>query len=64
MENRIGENISVSLQADGKLILTIDTSKNIGLSKSGKMMGVANTSGFTAIPGTDLQLNLWLGKKV
>jgi hypothetical protein len=57
----IGQNILASEQ-DGMLILVIDTSKEMGLSSTGKMMGIASTSGFIPMPG-GLKGNLWLGKK-
>ena len=59
---RVGENVRF-LRQDGKLILVIDEGVEIGPSSSGKMMGVASTAGFTAIPG-GLKLNLYLGKKI
>ncbi len=58
---RVGENVKC-LKQDGKLILIIDEGQEIGLSSSGKMMGIASTGGFTAVPG-GLKLNLYLGKK-
>ena len=59
---KVGENIKFWLENDGVLTLVIDTKKEIGLSKSGKMMGIASTEGFTHLVN-DLKLNLWLGKK-
>lgn len=58
----IGENVLVLREA-GKLIIVVDESKTIGLSSSGKMMGVASTGGFTAAGG-ELKINLYIGKKV
>lgn len=57
----VGENIH-AVKVDGLLILVIDPSREIGLSKSGKMMGVASSGGFTKVLG-DLSLNLYVGKK-
>ena len=59
---RVGENVKC-LRQDGKLILVIDEGVEIGPSSSGKMMGIASTGGFAAIPG-GRKLNLYLGKKV
>lgn len=56
-----GQNIKATKQGT-LLILVIDTSTEIGLSTSGKMMGVASTGGFTAIPG-GLKGNIYIGKK-
>lgn len=58
---RAGENVNF-IRQDGKLILIIDEGQEIGPSSSGKMMGVASTGGFTAVPG-GMKLNLYLGKK-
>lgn len=58
---RVGENVRM-LRQDGRIILIIDEAAEIGPSSSGKMMGVASTGGFTAIPG-GCKLNLYLGKK-
>ena len=58
----IGENIAAIVQ-DDQLILVVDTKQEIGLSSSGKMMGIASTEGFTKMPG-NLKGNVWIGKKV
>ncbi len=58
----VGENIQAIFQ-DGLLILVIDTSKTIGVSTSGKMMGIASTGGFQALPG-GFKANMYIGKKV
>jgi hypothetical protein len=58
----LSQNLSATVQ-DGKLILVIDLSKNIGLSSSGKMIGIASTGGFQAVPGTPAKINLYVGKK-
>lgn len=42
---------------DNKLILTVPLSGGI-LSKSGKTLVVASTSGFIPVPDTDMQLSL------
>lgn len=56
-----GENILAGV-VDGKLVIVIDPSENIGPSSSGKMIGVASTGGFTALPG-GLKGNIYVGKK-
>lgn len=58
----VGENVLAVKQDDGKLILIIDAKETIGLSSTGKMMGIASTGGFQSIPG-GLKLNLYVGKK-
>lgn len=40
------------------LTLTLDITKDYGLSSSGKSVTVASTSGNVSIPGTDLKLGL------
>jgi hypothetical protein len=57
----VGENLLATIQ-DGKLILVIDTTQEIGLSSTGKMMGIASTGGFTALPG-GLKGNVYVGKR-
>lgn len=57
----VGENIHAARQGD-LLILVIDTTQEIGLSQSGKMMGLASTGGFAPLPG-GLKGNLYVGKK-
>ncbi len=57
----VGENIQAVLQ-DGFLYLVIDTSKTIGLSTSGKMMGIASTGRFQTLPG-GFKANMYIGKK-
>jgi len=56
-----GQNVKVAT-VDGKLVFVIDPTVDLGLSSTGKMRCIANTGGFTAIPG-NLKLNLYLGKK-
>lgn len=64
VEMEVGENIAVKVE--GKtLTLTIDLSKTIGESKSGKSMNIATTGGNVAIPGSNgavLGLNLYRKK--
>ena len=44
------------------IVIVIDPSVNLGPSSSGKMTGVANSSGFKEFPG-DLIGNLYIGRK-
>ena len=55
-----GDNIRADL-VGGKLIIVIDTEQEIGLSSTGKMMGVASTGGFIKLPG-GLKGNIYIGK--
>jgi len=57
----VGENIRVVKQ-DKYLILVIDTTVDLGLSSTGKMRAIGNSSGFTALPG-GLKGNIYIGKK-
>lgn len=57
----VGENISV-VEEGNYLILIVDLTKEIGLSSTGKMMGVASTAGFTFLSNT-LKGNVYIGKK-
>jgi len=57
----VGENLKIVKQ-DDLLIIVVDTTKEIGASSSGKMIGIASTGGFTAVPG-QLKMNLYLGRK-
>jgi hypothetical protein len=55
-------------QEGSELTLKIDLGKTVGPSSSGKMMGIANTGGFTQLAvdnprGKDVKLNLYLGEK-
>lgn len=57
----VGDNVKAAKQGD-LLVLVIDTSVEIGLSSSGKMMGHGSTAGFTQMPG-GLKGNVWIGRK-
>lgn len=57
----IGNNVKATLH-DELLILIIDPAQTIGLSSTGKMMGIASTNGFVMMPG-GLKGNLYIGKK-
>jgi hypothetical protein len=58
----VGDGLKVADQ-DGKLILVVDKSNDIGPSSSGKMTGIASTGGFATIPG-GLKVNVYIGKKI
>jgi hypothetical protein len=58
---QVGDNLQATVQ-DGKLILVIDTSMDLGPSSSGKMIGIASTGGFQAFP-SGLKGNVYIGKK-
>ena len=58
----VGENIHVAEEGN-YLILIVDLTKQIGLSSTGKMMGVASTAGF-AFLSDKLKGNVYIGKKV
>jgi len=62
----VGQNVQAKQEGD-TLLLAIDLSKTIGLSSSGKMMGIASTGGFTPLfatteRGKQIKLNLYLGE--
>jgi hypothetical protein len=57
----VGDNVLATVQ-DGKLILVMDTSVDLGPSSSGKMTGIASTGGFQGFPG-GLKGNVYIGKK-
>jgi len=61
----VGNNVSsIIIEDKHLLILVVDLHEETGLSNSGKMMGVANTGGFTKVPGTDLRINMYVGRKM
>lgn len=53
----VGANISVDVTGN-KAVITIDLSKRLGDSKSGKTVRVASTEGNKVIPGTEVVLGL------
>lgn len=56
------ENIDIKVVGNKKLTITVDLSKKLGLSKSGKSQVIATTQGNVTIPGTDdvkLGLNIY-----
>jgi hypothetical protein len=46
------KNIEAKVQGD-KLVITVDLSKNFGLSGSGKSVIIASTEGNVAVPGRE-----------
>lgn len=58
---KVGSNLSY-LQVGDTLVLLVDTTKTIGPSASGKMLGIASTEGFRVVE--NMKLNMYLGKKV
>lgn len=61
----LGDNISVT-QVEDKLIIVVDLKEEIGLSSTGKMMGIASSGGFTLVPLTypeKIKMNLYVGKR-
>ena len=51
------KNIKIEV-VDGKIIITIDSTADYGLSSSGKSRTVASTGGFIPVPGTNVKLNI------
>ena len=45
------QNVDMSVDAKGILTIKVDTKKRLGLSKSGKTIGIASTQGNQAVPG-------------
>ena len=59
----VGNDSNVKATVDGDyLILIVDTTKDLGLSSSGKMRAVGNTGGFQQMPN-GLRGNIYIGKK-
>ena len=58
----VGQNVNAGV-VDGRLVIVIDPNVNLGPSSTGKMIGVANTSGFAVFPG-NLKGNVYIGRKV
>ena len=62
----VANNVRITQEED-ILFIAVDLSRTLGLSKSGKMMGIGNTGGFQAIPVDNprrkvTKLNLYLGE--
>jgi len=55
-----GDNIKAGMIGP-LMVIVIDTEQEIGLSSTGKMMGVASTGGFIKLPG-GLKGNIYIGK--
>ena len=60
--SKIGSNIEM-VQQGNLLILVIDTSKELGMSKSGASMAIASTEGMMKLPEKKM-LNVWYGRKL
>ncbi len=60
--SEVGQNVMAGM-VDNRLVLVIDPKVNLGPSTSGKMTGVANTSGFALFP-SGLKGNVYIGRKV
>lgn len=65
----VGQNVN-AVQKGSTLILVIDLDKTIGLSKSGKMMGIGSTGGFAPVAHVAksprdkaVSINVWVGEK-
>ena len=56
------ENVEMEIR-DGKLIITVDMSQELGLSKSQKSMKIATTGGNVKIPHTDAVIGLNVYRK-
>lgn len=56
---QVGQNVMAAKSEDGKLVLIIDLSVDLGLSGSGKSRMIATTSGNVAIGLAKLGLNLY-----
>ncbi|HEY3344563.1 MAG TPA: hypothetical protein VGJ97_06535 [Anaerolineaceae bacterium] len=61
-EVTMGSNVKAVMEGD-LLILVIDTTKDLGVSSTGKMRACGNTGGFQGMPG-GLKGNVYVGKKV
>lgn len=56
----VGQNLKVE-QVDKYLVIVVDTTVDLGASKSGKMNAVAQTNGFTDLGIANLRGNLYIG---
>ncbi len=57
----VGDNVRAT-KVGNALVIVIDTTQEIGLSSTGKMMGLGSTGGFQALPG-GLKGNIYVGRK-
>jgi hypothetical protein len=55
---KVETNVSPAMTDDNKLVLTIDPTKNLGLSKSKKTTLVASTHGFIHLAGFMISVNI------
>lgn len=49
MAKSVGKNVSYEVNAKNQLVITVDLNKEVGMSKSGKTMGIGTTNGNTKI---------------
>lgn len=58
------DNVKYEVSKDGKtLVVTVDLTKDMGPSASGKTRLIASTRGALKLPGTDATLNISVYKK-
>jgi hypothetical protein len=63
----VADNVEI-MQAMNKLFIVVDLEKTVGLSSSGKMMGIASTGGFlslvgvTSTRGKRIKMNMYIGE--
>ena len=58
------DNITMQVDDNGILLITVDTKRAGKLSGSGKSTVIASTRGNAEVPGTDLKIGLNLFRKV
>jgi hypothetical protein len=58
----VGDNVK-AVQQGSLLVIVIDTTHDIGVSSTGKMIGKGSTGGFASLPG-NLKGNIYVGRKV
>jgi hypothetical protein len=61
-EVTMGSNVKAVMEGD-LLILVVDTTKDLGVSSTGKMRACGNTGGFQGLPG-GLKGNVYIGRKI
>lgn len=59
--SEVGNNVAAG-KFGNLLVFVVDTTREIGLSSTGKMMGLGSTGGFAPLPG-GLKGNIYVGKK-
>ena len=58
------KNVRTSVQKEKYLVIQVDISKEIGISKSGRSNLVGTTCGEKQIPGTDIYINVNCYRKI